>query len=128
MQHISAPQLAQVIRSDAVRAPVNDASLGDAQHLFSPLARAKVQLLDVRESWELEIASLSEITHIPMGEITARYRELQQDQPVVCICHHGVRSLQVGLFLEHQGFENVFNLTGGMDAWSKLVDSSCRSY
>ncbi len=108
MQHISAPQLAQAIKSTA--------------------SDSKLRLLDVREPWELEIASLPNATHIPMGEITARFEELNRDQTVVCICHHGVRSLQVGLFLERNGFDDVINLTGGIDAWTKLVDSSCPSY
>jgi rhodanese-related sulfurtransferase len=108
MQHISAPQLAQAIQAQA--------------------SASELQLLDVRELWEIEIVSLPNATHIPMGEITARFEELNRDQTVVCICHHGVRSLQVGLFLERNGFDDVINLTGGIDAWTKLVDSSCPSY
>jgi rhodanese-related sulfurtransferase len=108
MQHLSAPELAQAMLTQ------------------TPLGN--VQLLDVREAWELEIVSLPGAKHIPMSEVTTRFNELDPDQTVVCICHHGVRSLQVGMFLERQGFDKVVNLTGGVDAWAKTVDTSCSSY
>jgi rhodanese-related sulfurtransferase len=112
MKHFSAPELAQEI---------GVAAQPGAAH-------SRLILLDVREPWEIEIASLPESKNIPMGEITQRFEEISREQTVVCICHHGVRSLQVGMFLERQGFENIVNLTGGIDAWSKLVDTSCPSY
>jgi rhodanese-related sulfurtransferase len=86
------------------------------------------QLLDVREPWECEIASIEGSVAIPMGEIPTRFAELDPGRPVVCICHHGVRSMQVAFFLQRQGFHHTINLTGGIDAWSKVVDSSCASY
>lgn len=85
-------------------------------------------LLDVREPWELEIAQLPGCTHIPMGQIPARFHELAPLTPIICLCHHGVRSARVALFLEHQGFESVYNLTGGIDAWSAEVDPSLPTY
>ncbi len=85
-------------------------------------------LLDVREPWELEIAAIQGALHIPMGQIPARHDELPADRPVICLCHHGVRSLQVGLFLQRQGFETVYNLRGGIDAWSREVDPSVAMY
>jgi rhodanese-related sulfurtransferase len=120
MQHFSAPQLAQALGAMVVAGEAGDAAP-------TPAAQ-RLQLLDVREPWEIDIVSLPGSIYIPMGEITARFEELNRDEAVVCICHHGVRSLQVGMFLERQGFENVINLSGGIDAWSKSVDPSYPSY
>jgi rhodanese-related sulfurtransferase len=63
-----------------------------------------------------------------MNDIPARLAELDPAQPVVCICHHGARSAQVVAFLERQGFDAVYNLAGGSDAWSLQVDSSVPRY
>jgi rhodanese-related sulfurtransferase len=65
---------------------------------------------------------------IPMGKITGRTNELDPERPVVCYCHHGMRSLQVGMYLERQGFGQVLNLDGGIDAWARIVDPSCPTY
>lgn len=80
------------------------------------------QLLDVREPWEAELGMLPGTVHIPMRDVPARVGELDPDRPVVCICHHGMRSMQVGIFLERQGFADVINLAGGVDAWAREVD------
>lgn len=85
-------------------------------------------VLDVREPWEVATASLPGSVAIPMREIPARLAELPAQRPVVCLCHHGMRSAQVGMFLERQGFDAVFNLTGGIDAWSRDVDPSVPTY
>ena len=63
-----------------------------------------------------------------MGQIPARLGELNKDPETVVICHHGVRSWQVAKFLESEGFANVINLAGGIDAWSKEIDSSIPLY
>ena len=88
--------------------------------------------LDVREDWEVAVAAIHikgvAVTHIPMGRIPKRLAELDPEQPVVCICHHGMRSAQVAGFLERQGFATVYNLAGGIDAWSEQVDSTVPRY
>ena len=86
------------------------------------------QLLDVREPWEVELGMLPGALHIPMQEVPARVDELDPDRPVVCICHHGMRSMQVGLFLERRGFSDVINLAGGVDAWAREVDPRFPTY
>ena len=86
------------------------------------------QLLDVREPWEAELGMLPGAVHIPMREVPARVGELDPDLPVVCICHHGARSMQVAAFLERNGFSNVTNLTGGIHAWALQVDLSMPKY
>lgn len=91
-------------------------------------ARPAPVLLDVREPWEVAHASMPGIVAIPMGQIPGRVDELEPDRPVVCVCHHGMRSMQVAMFLERRGFSDVWNLSGGIDAWSRQVDPSCPTY
>jgi len=85
-------------------------------------------LLDVREAWELEVASLPGIVHIPIGQIPMRLAELDPAADTVVICRSGGRSLQVANFLESRGFGTVANLTGGILAWGRDVDPSLASY
>ncbi len=85
-------------------------------------------LLDVREEWELARCQLAGITWIPMGQIVARINELDKNKETVVVCHHGIRSWQVAKFLEHEGFGDVINLTGGIDAWAKEVDPTMPLY
>lgn len=89
-------------------------------------------LLDVREPWEFALAAIRidglQTLPMPMNSVPARLGELDPAQPVVCICHHGVRSAQVVAFLERQGFEAVYNLAGGIDAWSIQVDAGVPRY
>jgi len=90
--------------------------------------RAKPVLLDVREPWEWQVARLEGAQHIPMREIPGRIAEIDPDQEVVAICHHGGRSLQVAAFLEKNGVSKVHNLQGGVDAWSRTVDPAVPVY
>ena len=90
--------------------------------------RANVQLLDVREPAEIAIAALPDAIPIPMREIPARLHELDLHRPVVVMCHSGIRSGHVAAFLLANGFEQVFNLAGGIDAWSVDVDPTLPRY
>jgi rhodanese-related sulfurtransferase len=85
-------------------------------------------VLDVREPWEVEKASMAGVTAIPMQEIPARLAELDRGREIVAVCHHGGRSMQVAMFLEQQGYPRLHNLTGGMDAWSREVDPKVPRY
>ena len=86
-------------------------------------------LLDVRESWEFDTARIDGSRLMPMGEVPSRaYNELDPDEPVVVLCHHGVRSLNVTMWLRQQGFEKAQSLAGGIDAWSRTVDPSVPRY
>ena len=85
-------------------------------------------LLDVREAWEVALCSLPGSVHIPMGQVPARLDEIDPEAPVVCVCHHGVRSARVAWILERSGFGRVFNLEGGIDAWARQVDPACATY
>jgi rhodanese-related sulfurtransferase len=87
-----------------------------------------VVLLDVREHDELEIAAVAGARHIPMREVPARLAELDTTAPVVVMCHSGGRSRRVAEYLQVNGFSNVFNLKGGIDAWSTQIDSRVPRY
>ncbi len=86
-------------------------------------------LLDVREPWEYETASIDGSTLIPMGEIPGRaHQELDEEQPIAVLCHHGARSLSVANWLQQQGFEHAQSVRGGIDLWSQVIDSSVPRY
>ncbi len=107
MQHITAPELA---------AWLNDP------------AKAQPFLLDVRENWEYETCHIAGSTLMPMQSIPGRIDDLDEEAEIVCICHHGARSLNVAAFLEQHGFSKISNLTGGIHAWAVQVDSSMPQY
>jgi rhodanese-related sulfurtransferase len=86
-------------------------------------------LLDVREPWEFDAARIAGSKHIPMGDIPARFnQELDPENHIVVVCHHGVRSMNVTAWLRQQGFEKVQSLRGGIDRWSREIDSSIPLY
>ncbi|WP_309678345.1 rhodanese-like domain-containing protein [Polaromonas sp.] len=115
--------------------PADFAAWRDRVNATTPAA-APALVLDVREPWELQTASVRgdgfTLLHIPMREIPARLAELQQahgsHQPIACLCHHGMRSLQVANYLTQSGFTEVVNLQGGIDAWSQQVDPTVPQY
>ncbi|MBC7414984.1 MAG: sulfurtransferase [Herminiimonas sp.] len=99
-------------------------------------SRVSPLLLDVREPWEFETARIEGATLIPMSNIGSRVAEVEglqeaadgSSRPIVCICHHGARSMQVAAFLEQQGLQQVVNMTGGIHAWSLQVDPGVPTY
>jgi rhodanese-related sulfurtransferase len=84
-------------------------------------------LLDVREEWELGVASVPDVVHIPMGEIASRIGELDASKETVVLCRSGKRSLEVAKYLQANGFKAV-NLAGGILAWSRDVDATIPTY
>lgn len=86
-------------------------------------------LLDVREPWEFETAHLDGAKLIPMGDVPSRaHQELDPEDHIVVLCHHGVRSMNVTVWLRQQGFEKAQSMRGGIDAWSRRVDGSVPVY
>jgi sulfur-carrier protein adenylyltransferase/sulfurtransferase len=85
-------------------------------------------LLDVREPWEIAIAALPGILVIPLNEIPQRWQELDAQADIVVICRSGMRSQNAATFLVRQGITHVYNLAGGMLAWSREVDPSLPTY
>ena len=108
---VSVQQLAEFIASQPAASPV---------------------LLDVREAWELQTARLNlpgtTTLHMPMQTLPARLHELDRAQPILVLCHHGARSWQCVAFMQQQGFEAVYNVSGGIDAWSREVDAAVPRY
>ncbi|HEU4494315.1 MAG TPA: rhodanese-like domain-containing protein [Rubrobacteraceae bacterium] len=85
------------------------------------------EMLDVRESWEFELARIEGSTLIPLSELPDRFRELDPAAETVVICHHGSRSAYATRALAQTGFRKVLNLEGGLDAYAD-VDASVPRY
>ena len=85
-------------------------------------------VIDVREDWELQLASIPGVVHVPMSQIPARLSEFSRDAETIVMCHAGGRSMRVAHFLANQGFTKVANLTGGIAAWSEEVDATVPHY
>jgi rhodanese-related sulfurtransferase len=107
MKTISAPALAQWLQDPQRPAP---------------------QLLDVREPWEQQICHIAGSRLVSMQALPAQVDRIDPQQPVVCICHHGGRSAHVAMWLARQGFADVYNLSGGVDAWARQVDPKMATY
>ena len=90
-------------------------------------SKTNFTLLDVRTHQEIEIVSLGGV-HIPLNELPNRINELDQESHIVIYCHHGVRSLAAVGILQSNGFNQVQHLSGGIDAWSNIIDPSLRRY
>jgi adenylyltransferase/sulfurtransferase len=91
-------------------------------------AHEALELIDVREPFEYEIARIDGAKLIPLTEIADRTGELQREQPIIVHCHSGMRSAQAVRLLQQRGFSNVYNLEGGIDAWSDQIDPSVPKY
>ena len=86
-------------------------------------------LLDVREPWEFEAARMDRAKLMPMGDVPSRaHQELDPEDHIVVVCHHGVRSMNVTAWLRQQGFEKAQSMRGGIDAWSRTVDQKVPAY
>jgi rhodanese-related sulfurtransferase len=93
------------------------------------LGENQARLVDVREPWEFETARIDGSLQIPMGDVPARaHQELDPDERLVVMCHHGIRSMNVTAWLRGQGFEHVQSLRGGIDAWAVEVDPQVSRY
>ena len=117
MHHLSAVELAEWLAA-------SEPSPGIAT---SP-DRQEPMLLDVREPWEYALCHIAGSVLMPMRTLPTRLNELDAAADIVVICHHGVRSLQVGAFLERQGFSAIYNLSGGVDAWANDVEPAMDKY
>jgi rhodanese-related sulfurtransferase len=120
-----AQNLASAVYSKSMLAPeiTPQALVDQLQQPNPPL------LLDVREKWEFETVHLPNSLLMPMGDVPSRaHAELDPDEPIVVLCHHGARSLNVTMWLRAQGFEQVQSLAGGIDGWSRSIDPALPRY
>ncbi len=100
-----------------------------ARDLQEKLAgKVKPMLLDVRELNEFQFACIEGSQHIPLNQIPQRIDEIKTEPSCVVICHHGMRSQQAANFLVHSGLSNIYNLSGGIDAWSIDCDNTVSRY
>lgn len=101
-----------------------------AQYLSS--SESSIQLVDVREPQEVKTASIPGFINLPLSQFSEWENSIQShlepDKETLVLCHHGVRSAQMCQWLTSQGFSNVKNITGGIDAYSMLVDPSVPQY
>ena len=87
------------------------------------------KLINVREPWEFATTHVDGSLLMPMGDVPARaHQELDPEERLVVMCHHGVRSMNVTVWLRNQGFEQAQSMRGGIDAWSAEVDPSVSRY
>lgn len=106
----------------------------DVTELAAKLAdeTAELQLIDVREPDELAIAALPQFQNLPLSQASVWapqiHAQLEADRETIVMCHHGMRSAQMCQWLVQQGFTNVKNLTGGIDAYSQVVDPAVPRY
>ncbi|MEA5446030.1 rhodanese-like domain-containing protein [Gammaproteobacteria bacterium AB-CW1] len=99
-----------------------------AREAHKLLQSGQASLLDVREPSELALAAVDGALHIPLAQLPQCLDRIPRQRPLIVMCHHGVRSAMAADFLERQGFEDVSNLLGGIDAWSQEVDDDIPRY
>jgi rhodanese-related sulfurtransferase len=107
---------------------MNHISALELAHWLNDSQRKTPVLLDVREPWEFDTCHIPGSKLMPMSNVPSMQEELDPEQPIVCICHHGARSMQVAAFLERAGFNDVTNLTGGVHGWAMQVDEQMPTY
>jgi rhodanese-related sulfurtransferase len=88
----------------------------------------KMTLIDVRQEWEIDICKINNSIHIPLPKLEDSLNTIPTDQPLITICHHGVRSRQAMMILKRNGFNNVASLIGGVDIWAKEIDQIMAQY
>jgi molybdopterin/thiamine biosynthesis adenylyltransferase/rhodanese-related sulfurtransferase len=109
-----------------ISAPPEEVSLETA-HAWLKASQAPL-LVDVRESFEVEICQLPESRHLPLGQLPLAYSALPKDRPLLVYCHHGMRSLKAVHFLRSKGFTLTSSLQQGIDGWAQRYDRSMRRY
>jgi rhodanese-related sulfurtransferase len=92
-------------------------------------AGEKLRLIDVREPFEVQQASIAGAEAIPMRTVPQALRAFQDEKdPIIVFCHHGMRSMQVVEWLRQQGLENCWSMTGGIERWSLEIDPKVPRY
>ena len=121
MRHFSPTQLHEYLSQ------LSESDTGLNKNNTGPL------LLDVREEWEFEYCHIEDSVLIPMGELASELNELEDElggyeREIIMICHHGIRSRQMGYYMEQAGFKNITNLDGGVEQWAEEIDSAMKRY
>lgn len=116
------------IRPMPAKMLMNTLAPADLANWIANEEREPPLLLDVREPWEFATCHIAGSQPMPMASVPARIEELDPEAEIVVVCHHGMRSAQVCMFLERQGYSRVFNLSGGVAAWAAQVDPAMPQY
>lgn len=95
---------------------------------FLATADEQPLLLDVREEWEFEYCNIEGSILIPMGKLPTKLDTLDPLRETIMICHHGIRSRQMGYYMEQAGFQHIINLDGGVEQWATDVDTTMKRY
>ena len=85
-------------------------------------------VVDVRDEWEFSLGSIEESENIPLHELADRIQEIMFEEEIVVYCHHGERAFLGAEILLESGFKKVYHLTGGIDAWSQVVNPKILRY
>lgn len=116
------------ITGDAHAPTAEEITVAELKAKLSGPDAGNVQLIDVREAWEWNIARLPNAHLMPMGRIGSMLGEIDKSRQIIVYCHHGIRSAQVMHFLRESGFDDARSLTGGIAAWSAEADPRVPTY
>jgi len=100
----------------------------DLASWLADTARPAPVVVDVREPWEFERCRIEGSLPIPLAQLPMRHTELPADRDLVLVCHHGSRSQHAAMWLAQNGFANLHNLRGGVEAWALEVDPAMARY
>ena len=103
-------------------------SVAELSQWLADTQRERPLLLDVREAWEFALCRIEGSEPVPLGALSGFLSSIDPERPIVCICHHGTRSMHAGLALERYGCREIYNLVGGVDAWARQIDRSMATY
>ncbi len=92
------------------------------------LTKKNFRLIDVREEWEHKIARIDNSELMPLSNFNEYLPKLNPEEMIILYCHHGTRSFTVGSYLIRNGFKNVINMEGGIEAWSEIIDNKIPQY
>ncbi|MGD1006991.1 MAG: rhodanese-like domain-containing protein [Ignavibacteriaceae bacterium] len=106
--------------------PVKNISPPELKEML--LKEEDIKLIDVREQWEHNIARINGSELAPVRTFSEYYKKLDVNEKIVVFCHHGSRSYKVCQFMIQNGFKNIYNLEGGINAWSLEIDNSISQY
>lgn len=115
-----------------VQTPLQEISVEQLAIALQNQSQDQLQLIDVREPQEVETAAIDGFTNLPLSQYEQWadqiHNQFDADKETFVLCHHGVRSAQMCYWLNQQGFTNVKNVIGGIDAYSVAIDPSIPRY
>jgi rhodanese-related sulfurtransferase len=114
--------------ADAAGARMSYQTITPSEYAERAESGARARLIDVRETWEFELSRIGGAELLPLSRMGEWEGTLKEDEEIVFVCHHGVRSASVCAYLARKGFTKLYNLAGGIDRWSAEVDPNVPRY